>query len=1080
MATEFTSQTTGTIDGSDANPTTGLTPVFTLNSGENIRDVDAGIILQDSNEASLGNKVWYDTNNNGLQDSGEVGVAGVTVQLYTSAGVLSATTQTDVFGNYIFNGLSAGDYYIQIDATTLPSGYSYVSANTGSDDNVDSDIDGTNGANTSATTSLVAGERDMSWDIGIYNGTAGNASLGDYVFYDNNKNGIQEAGELGVGGVTVTLYDDLGNVLAITMTNSNGYYLFPNLDADDYVVGFTNLPQGYIFSPQDIGGTESLDSDVNVSSGLTNVISLLSAQNNIDVDAGIHPGEIPSGTASIGDYVFYDINNNGIQEAGELGVPEVTVNLYESDGTTLITSTSTDGMGHYIFTGLEAGDYIVEFDILNFPSGYSLSPQDAGTDETIDSDANVISGQTSIIILGIGEDNLDVDAGIYNAAALGSIGDFVWFDTNNNGLQDVGEAGVIGIMVTLYNDSGDAIASTTTDINGNYLFEGLADGDYTIGFSNLPTGFSFTTSDTGGDDDIDSDADASTGMTGTITVSGANDIDNVDAGLTGNVAILGDTVWFDTDGDGLQEAGENGVPGVTVTLFDGLGDAVSSAITDANGNYLFTNLTAGDYTLSFTTIPSGAVFTLQDATADNMDSDVNPLTGQTATITLNAGDINLNVDAGITSRTLGSLGNYVWYDDVNTNGIQDASEMGVSGVLVTLYNDDDDLMGVALTDADGYYLFDQLLADNYYVEFSNLPTDYVLTYQDNDTEPTDSDADRELSMTTSYKVNGNHERNVDAGIAKLQVQGYTWFDADEDGLRDETELLLDGISVRIYHSDGTFEALARTYNGGSYEFFNLPDGEYYIVFDQSTTSNYDPSLLISGTHRDVVGNTDITDELDSDMKAETYTTANFTLMLGDVKRNIDGGFATSVLPVELMYFEGSGEGCETIIEWATASEENNDYFILEHSANGLDYTAIEIIQGNGNSVEMIEYRYIHEHLTQAVNYYRLKQVDFDGNYEYFDPIVVETDCNIEMGTNDYLLYPNPTTGLTHIVKHKPMESEIKIMIIDISGRVLDTQIIQATSRIDIDLSKYESGMYMILLEHENDSEVFRVIKENSN
>ncbi len=778
----FTTQTTGTVDGSDADATTGRTGTVTLSSGETNLDLDAGIVVQTNTTASLGNRVWYD-NNNGIQDAGEVGVAGVTVSLYTGGGALTASTTTDAYGIYIFNNLSAGSYYVEFDAASFPTGYSLVTANAGTNDAADSDADGTNGTNTTATITLVDGDRDMTWDAGIYNAASGTGSIGDYVWYDDNGDGIQDASEVGVGGVTVKLSDNGGAIISTTTTDATGYYLFPNLAAGTYGITFCNLPTGYVFTTPDATG-DATDSDPN-GNGETPAITLTAGENNTSVDAGIYPGESPSGTATIGDYVFNDLDNDGIQDINEPGMGGVKVILYDaSDLSTAMANTVTNSLGGYIFTGLDAGDYVVEFDLscLNDPN-YQFSPQDNTTDDGLDSDPDPVTGMTGVISLMEGEDNLTIDAGVYNPTLIGALGDYVWYDLNSNGIQEAGEPGVPGVMVELYNDNDNHLATTTTDNNGKYLFPNLRDDDYYVVFGNLPTGFGFTSQTTG--DATGSDADPVRGVTPLIKITGGSTDLDVDAGLVGSVAMLGDYVWLDDNRDGIQDPTESGIPGVTVILNDAGGNPIASTITDADGMYLFPNLPAGDYSVTFGTLPEGVCFTTQNATTDDLDSDADE-SGLTDQVTLVAGDVNLDLDGGVSTKVLGSLGNYVWYDSLNTDGAQEAGELGVPGVTAILYNSSSEPVGIAVTDGDGYYLFDQLPADDYTVEFSTLPTDYVLTYQDatGSTEPTDSDPDRALFSTTSYTVNGDHTRDVDAGLAKLSVQGYAWHDEDKDGRGD--------------------------------------------------------------------------------------------------------------------------------------------------------------------------------------------------------------------------------------------------------------------------------------------------------
>jgi SdrD B-like domain/HYR domain/Secretion system C-terminal sorting domain len=114
---------------------------------------------------------------------------------------------------------------------------------------------------------------------------------------------------------------------------------------------------------------------------------------------------------------------------------------------------------------------------------------------------------------------------------------------------------------------------------------------------------------------------------------------------------LGDFVFRDSNGNGIQDAGEVGVAGVTVKLYDSANNVIATTTTDANGKYLFDNLTAGNYTVEFvkTTLPSGLGFSPQGATTGDKDSDANVTTGKTATITLTEGQTNNDIDAGVTA-----------------------------------------------------------------------------------------------------------------------------------------------------------------------------------------------------------------------------------------------------------------------------------------------------------------------------------------------------------------------------------------------------------------------------------------------
>jgi len=116
--------------------------------------------------------------------------------------------------------------------------------------------------------------------------------------------------------------------------------------------------------------------------------------------------------SSLGDFVWYDFNMNGIQDPDEPGSPAVDIILYDSSWNN-IGSTSTDANGNYLFMSLVPGEYILEFEP---PAGYLFSPQDQGSDDAIDSDPNIATGQTDIITLTVGEDNVSLDAGLWEIA----------------------------------------------------------------------------------------------------------------------------------------------------------------------------------------------------------------------------------------------------------------------------------------------------------------------------------------------------------------------------------------------------------------------------------------------------------------------------------------------------------------------------------------------------------------------------------------------------------------------------------------------------------------------------------------
>jgi hypothetical protein len=388
-------------------------------------------------------------------------------------------------------------------------------------------------------------------------------------------------------------------------------------------------------------------------------------------------------TGQIGDFVWSDLNGNGCQDAGEPGIPGVVVNLYSGAcGTTgtLIATTTTDSTGHYLFSGLCAGTYQVA---ITTPAGYAATTPNAGCKDTTqppftadrDSKCNCAGASpciTCVTLTAANPIDLNVDCG-YIPQCSGQIGDFVWNDLNGNGCQDAGEPGIPGVTVNLYSgacgSAGTLVATTTTDSTGHYLFSGLCAGTYQVAIT-TPAGYAATTPNVGCKDATQppstADRDSKCNCGGAspcitcVTLTTANPINlNVDCGYVCNGQI-GDFVWLDTNGNGCQDAGEPGIPGVTVNLYSGCGanpPMIATTTTDANGKYLFTNLCAGQYTVSFVT-PLGFNRTLAHQSCDGSgnptpatDSDCTCDNGQPCGIcvtlpTAGGSFVDLTIDCG--------------------------------------------------------------------------------------------------------------------------------------------------------------------------------------------------------------------------------------------------------------------------------------------------------------------------------------------------------------------------------------------------------------------------------------------------
>jgi uncharacterized repeat protein (TIGR01451 family) len=610
-----------------------------------------------SSRIILGGRVWFDENKDDIFTNDE-SLPGVRVVLYDDKGRFLSDTETDEKGDYVFDELSPGDYRIVADTSTnLPEDVIAYSESDGKPDSV-IDFFSQTSDNTEA-------------DFGYRSRTV---SVGDYVWNDSNRNGLQDAGEAGIPNVTVQLLDptttDVDNVempvLDSVTTDAEGFYEIAGLEPGRYLVKFV-APTGYQLTSQNQGQNPGVDSNADTT-GLTGMLMLGAGGRDISADAGMIRSATPF--ASLGGYVWNDTDEDGIQNSDESGLRNIVVKLLIV-ATNEEISTSTNASGAYQFGGLDPGDYIVSFEA---PQGYELTSM--GPD-----------GQTGIISLAAGEANMTVSAGMYSAEESGTIKGRVWKDIDRDGVHDPDEEATPGITVNLIDGvTGAVISKVTTDESGNYTFTGLGPGEYVVEFV-PPAGY------------LSPDTE-------TVTLDPGEE-KSVGGGLipqTGDGGVIKGRIWRDTDRDGIQDPDENIIPGVRVNLIDGTsGTVVSTVTTDAFGDYAFTGLTPGDYVLEFVP-PAG----------------YQPVSSET--VTLPPGE-ERSVTVGFIPQTasLGAISGRVW-EDTDRDGIQDADEPGLPGVKVNLKDPvTDSVLDTVTADPSGNYLFDGLVPGDYVIEFEPYP-----------------------------------------------------------------------------------------------------------------------------------------------------------------------------------------------------------------------------------------------------------------------------------------------------------------------------------------------------------------------
>ena len=735
----------------------------TLNAGNPVQEnINFGYVKKHA----ISGTVYLDQNRDKTKNTGDIAQSGVTVKLVDPSGNVVATTTTDADGNYSFTGLNDGTYTVQVDKTGPLASTEQTEDPSG------------NGDSRSQAITFTRSDPDVT---NVNFGYAEDYTVSGTVYYDKDRSETLNNSEPGFDGITVKLLGEDGSVVATTTTQADGTYSFAKLPAGKYTVKVE--PSGLL---KKLEQTEDPDGTKDNTTGVVQVSHDNPSVKNVNF--GYATNYTIKGT------IYRDADRSETLEDGEKLYQGVTVDLLDASGN-VVATTTTDAHGAYAFTNLEEGTYKVR---VRKEGPIADLVQTEDPDGTKDNTSGDITLELNDPI----KENVN-----FGYISDNSISGTIYRDDNRSNSLNGGEAGYPAQTVQLLDKDGSVIATTTTDANGNYSFDNLPDGTYSVKV--VKDG---ALTDLEQTEDPDGTKDSASEP---IVLNEDNPTKkNVNFGYVPDYFIKG-TIYRDGNRSGALDAGEKLYEGVTVNLVDADGTVVATTTTDADGSYFFDKLPAGTY--SVMVVQDGPIAGLEqtgdpDATKDNSSEPITLNNDNPSTTDVNFGYIADN-----------SLSGTVYRDD-SRNGDQDGTEPGYSGVTVQLLDASGNVVATTTTDANGTYSFSKLPDGTYSVKVVK-DGELADTEQTEDPDATKDNASEPVTLGEDNPT----KDHIDFGyVPDYSIHGLVYRDGDRNETHGATEKGYANQTVELRDKDGKVVATTTTDANGAYSFSKLPAGDYTV------------------------------------------------------------------------------------------------------------------------------------------------------------------------------------------------------------------------------------------------------------
>ena len=838
-------------------------------------------------------------------------------------------------------------------------------------------------------------------------------TLGNLVWYDQNNDGVRDAGEPGVAGISVDLYSVGGNVIQTTTTDANGNYQFNNLSAGTYSVGAI-IPAGYDRgdnSTTNINADNQNDATITTGGEARTAQFALNASSN-NIDLGL------KGTLNLGSLVWKDVSLNGLREAGEPGIDGVTVNLYYDankdnvpDGN-MISTTVTSGGGIYGFSNLAPGSYIVG---VAFPDKYSSSGVTLSAyspNNNVDNDnngINLVAGgfrSNYITLTAGGEPTVDGDGSNGNLTL-----DFALMpDNDGDGSCDCTDIDDDNDGITDLNESGgyDPLADCDGDGIKNYLdpTPGCAtpSGNDPWGVPYKPLNWTDCNND-GVNDFFDWDLDG---------VINELDLDSDNDGIMDSRESR-DARYLDANNDGMIDGNDPDKNGLLSSAELNVSNPVLNGLNaqdlDRDGLPNFLDLDSdGD-----------GITDIREAFLTDLNNDAALMTATSQGITTGA-DID---NDGVRNEVFSGATNGITADDI--------PGFGAKGI-VPIDADGDGYPNCYDIDSDDDGITDHV---------EGQPTcSYVLPC----TTDVDGDGLQDCIETTTI-----------ANCTKRSGAGVTPADKDNDGTPDYIDLDTD--------NDGKPDRNEGTGLSGNYV-TNTNDTDKDGLFDQWDVFNIITAVESLNNN---VGHNQMGPGGNYNGPVPTGSTAQLPQSATGTCPTVDRDWRNvSVLAVSLIAFDGSMSGNIAKLYWNTTQEAGMKLYEVERSYDGQTFAKEGTVQSQ-NVAAPHRYNFANEvsNTTGTKVYYRLRMVNSDNTAKYSNVISFTIIAKYDLS-----IHPNPASS-TCVITINSSKNQVSPMIIsDMQGKTVKltaVTLVRGKNNIRVnDLGRLPAGSYIVQVNTETD------------